>query len=582
MARVQFSHQTNLAEDRIMPLSDEKAKPEEWSNPEDLPDDLPDVMSFDPELLPNAFRLRVLDISGRMSCPPDFSAASIVVAAAAVIGRKLTIRPKRFDDWNVVPNLWGCVVGRPGLMKTSAIQQAIHPLKVLARDAVEAYEKKTRERQAEKELAVMKAKRLRKDVQAAIDSGEVDEHILKKQLIDARKTEESECPPLRRYLTMDATYEATADMLVESPNGFLQFRDEMAGWWASLMKEGQENARSFLLECWNGDGDYYIDRIGRGRMHVPSNTVSVLGATQPGKLRSYLQGAIRGDSSDDGMIQRHQILVWPDASGDWNKVDAWPDNRAKNDVLEVFRRLDKIEPFSIGARQDLGDDFPYLRFTDDAQAVFDDWFGRLERQLRSDKDPPHLESHFSKYRGLIPSLALIFHLIDVGQGPVGLVAIQRAINWHEYLASHAKRAYGGTHGVSVDAAKKILKRIADGELKDGFSVRDIYITHQSGLTTKEQAQEAIDILVDFGWLHTSKVTTGGRPSVICRLHPKISEFLNKGRIKRSKSPSKRTFETFGTSPAKDNVNFVSESVPNITPGKLPTDSEKDNLTRALV
>lgn len=354
---------------------------------------------------------------------------------------------------------------------------------------------------------------------------------------------------------MDSTYEAVSDMLVESPNGFLQYRDELAGWWASLSREGQENARSFWLESWNGDSDYYIDRIGRGRMYVPSNTISVLGATQPGKLRSYLQGAIRGDSSDDGMVQRHQMLVWPDASSEWKQVDAWPDNHAKADVLEVFRRLDRLDPIAIGAIQEDGDDLPYLRFTPEAQVVFDEWLGQLERQLRSDRDPAHLESHFSKYRSLIPSLALIFHLIDEGQGAVGITAISRAIQWDDYLASHARRAYGGSHGATIDAAKKLLKRIADGELKDGFSIRNVYISHQAGLATKEEAQEAVDVLEDFGWLRSVKIKTDGRPSITCQLHPKISECLKGEGIKSIKSPPAPPFDTFDTSPTQGNRDF---------------------------
>jgi len=40
------------------------------------------------------------------SPPPDFVAVGVIVSAPAVIGRKVAIRPKRQDDWAVVPNLW--------------------------------------------------------------------------------------------------------------------------------------------------------------------------------------------------------------------------------------------------------------------------------------------------------------------------------------------------------------------------------------------------------------------------------------------------------------------------------------------
>jgi hypothetical protein len=43
---------------------------------------------------------------GPCACPRDFVAVGVIVSAAAVIGRKVAIRPKRHDDWAVLPNLW--------------------------------------------------------------------------------------------------------------------------------------------------------------------------------------------------------------------------------------------------------------------------------------------------------------------------------------------------------------------------------------------------------------------------------------------------------------------------------------------
>jgi hypothetical protein len=43
---------------------------------------------------------------GPCACPRDFVAVGVIVSAAAVIGRKVAIRPKRQDDWVVLPNLW--------------------------------------------------------------------------------------------------------------------------------------------------------------------------------------------------------------------------------------------------------------------------------------------------------------------------------------------------------------------------------------------------------------------------------------------------------------------------------------------
>jgi putative DNA primase/helicase len=97
----------------------------QWPEPQPVPRGRPPVPRFDDALLPEALRSWVADVAGRMQCPPDFVAVGIIVSVAAVVGRKIAIRPKRQDDWAVVPNLWGLAVGPPGLMKSPALAEAL-------------------------------------------------------------------------------------------------------------------------------------------------------------------------------------------------------------------------------------------------------------------------------------------------------------------------------------------------------------------------------------------------------------------------------------------------------------------------
>lgn len=85
-----------------------------WPEITPLPVGLPPVRPFDPRVLPDVFRGWIVDIAERTQCPIDFPAAGAMVALAGVVGRKIGIRPKRMDDWLVVPNMWGVIVGRPG------------------------------------------------------------------------------------------------------------------------------------------------------------------------------------------------------------------------------------------------------------------------------------------------------------------------------------------------------------------------------------------------------------------------------------------------------------------------------------
>jgi hypothetical protein len=81
-----------------------------------------------------------MDISDRMQCPPDFVAIPAMVALGSVIGRKVSLRPQRKTDWYEVPNLWGCIVGRPGAMKSPAMDEALKPLHRLEAEARKANE----------------------------------------------------------------------------------------------------------------------------------------------------------------------------------------------------------------------------------------------------------------------------------------------------------------------------------------------------------------------------------------------------------------------------------------------------------
>ena len=54
-----------------------------------------------------------------MQCPIEFLAVGAMVAAGSVVGNRIGVQPKKHDTgWIEVPNLWGAVVGRPGVMKS--------------------------------------------------------------------------------------------------------------------------------------------------------------------------------------------------------------------------------------------------------------------------------------------------------------------------------------------------------------------------------------------------------------------------------------------------------------------------------
>ncbi len=135
--------------------------------------------------------------------------------------------------------------------------------------------------------------------------------------------------------------------------------------------------------------------------------------------------------------------------------------------------------------------------------------------------PPAWESHLGKYRSLVPSLALIFHLVDRGGARIGLDAWLRAETWAEYLETHARRIYDGFFRPQVAPTQALAEKIRTGALTSPFKLRDVYRPQWSNLTTRSEAELAVETLVDANWLSAEEVAgTMGRPTVAYHINPK--------------------------------------------------------------
>ena len=314
-----------------------------WDDPQPLPNDLLPVEPFEPEMLPEAIREWVTDVSDRMQCPPDFPAVGAMVALSSVLGTKVGIGPKRRDDWLVIPNLWGAIVGRPGVMKSPALSETMKPLDRLAIKANEAYNQAMTEHAAKVKIAEMRASANEGKAKKLVEKGKHEE--AERMLLDQTCDDKIPAPVCRRYKATDATVEALGEILIGNPFGVLAYRDELSGLLRSLDKEGQDGARAFYLQAYDGNQSYTFDRIGRGlNKHIPTVCLSVLGGIQPGKIQSYIHAAISGGSGDDGLLQRFGLLVYPDVQGPWIHVDRYPDTEAKNRAFKVFEYFDAIVP----------------------------------------------------------------------------------------------------------------------------------------------------------------------------------------------------------------------------------------------
>ncbi len=492
----------------------------EWEDPIPLKEELEPVAVFDVErMLPDILRPWIVDITERMQVPADFLAATCVVVLGSLIGRKVGIFPKAYDDWLVIPNLWGAVVGRPSLLKSPAIAEIMKPINKLAENAIQKHEEECQQYE-QKEMWLEAQKLARKEeMKKAAAKGSA--------MLEMPQFERISKPILKRYKTEDATSQKIGEILLENPQGILIHRDELAGWLNSLDKYGHEGDRAFYLESWNGNGSFSVDRITRGTLHIPALCLSVIGGIQPGPLSSYIHQASMGGIGDDGLLQRFQVLVWPDTPKSWKNVDRVPNMNAVSKAFEVFKKLDAFEPFEPSLNEPF--ETYKLRFSFNAQKLCDEWRCSLEQRLRNGDLNPSLESHLAKYRSLMPSLALIFYLVETvgrGQKPVAvdIQSARQGMLWCEYLETHARRLYASGQDPFMDSARALIERIRRGDLSDGFTPRKVYHgKHWSKLDTPAKVTGGIKILEEFGWVKTEVFKTGGHPTTKVTLHPCLKE-----------------------------------------------------------
>ena len=530
----------------------------EWVEPLPIPTgDLLPVEVFDcDKLLPPVLREFVKDCAYRTQTPPDLIAAPLMGMLSALLGANYRMHPKQYDDWAEVPNLWSMIIATPGSMKTYCLSEALKPIKFLAATARETYEEEfeayTRDFKGYeieyKALNSVLREALKKKLKS--QSSEQSEKIallIKDYRAQMEELYKPEFPFEKRYMTSDSTIEMLQELLKRNATGLLVERDEIISLLMSFEMSGREADRGFYLAGWNGGGDYHVDRIGRGSTYVPHLCLSIVGTTQPEKIQAYISKNTAA-LANDGLIQRFQLMVYPNSLPERKYIDQWPSTEAKNAVYDVVRTISQGD-FLREHKQALNAHFKKKNDSDEeevliisfhfdkpAQALFKRWFEGLEKKIDAEEETI-LKEHLSKYRGLIPSLALILHVVEIASSdskdyhPVSLESLQRAILWHSYLESHARRIY--SMGMNNSAEKAVLAlsdKLLKGDIEDGFSVRTLYRKNYKGLgRNSELIKEACEELEELNWLRSTYTPASKQQSAITIYH--INPAIQSGHIK---------------------------------------------------
>jgi hypothetical protein len=472
---------------------------EPWPEPKPI-FGLPPVASIDPDIISQPFRAHCQDVAQRMQVPLDYAYAAQVVTLSAVIGRRMLVQPKALDtSYRIVANLWGVVLGLSGSMKSPVVDDITQPTRAVQdkwqleyQEAVEQYQKD--KEQYETDLAEWKK------------NGRVGE----------RPTAPEE-PHLKQLLVNDSTYEDVHRIMAHNPAGIFLNRDELSGWLSMLDRPERGGERAFYLTAWAGKYSYNVGRIGRKVPPVPHACASLLGTMTPDRLKSYLinRESKSGPAElNDGLLQRLQVLVWPDLTRTYQHVDSVP---SVSNAQRIYTKILELDP-----------DTPTLWRWDPkkAQELYRAWDTDMKNnKVRHPETRDELRSHLSKYDKLLCALALqdevatrILERQRIGavSAPdkpyrfIRVEALERAIKACAYLETHARRAYFCVQSPELAAAAVLADRIRQRKLKDRFSLWDVYHNNWELLGDRWRVERAVVVLIDAGWLREEAPETANR------------------------------------------------------------------------
>ena len=352
-----------------------------WAD-ESFPPDLP------PGLLPPVLDKFVTDELERKGVERGAVALAALVASAAAIPAGFEVQVKQHDTGHKDrPIMWGALVGPPAARKTPVLNEVVRPLKAVEDGWFEDDKPKLRAYKA----AHAKWK----------NTGQKNGEL------------EPERPRERRKIINDTTVEALGPILRDNPNGVLSYTDELSGWIGSMdaYKPGKATSKDqpFWLQAKQGNA-YVVDRVTRDPMRVARAAVHVLGGIQPDVIQKFVS-----DFSGNGMLQRFLLVIMGTSE---RTIDRAPDEAASSDWCRAIETLAHLHDSDI---------VPLFRFSPEADVHRREIEAFRDRLVNDPDIPPPLQGWIGKLESEWSRIALVFHLLQWADAPLGDVIPPAAV-----------------------------------------------------------------------------------------------------------------------------------------------------------
>jgi len=483
----------------------------------------PAIPPFPVDLIPEPLRDWVVDTTERLGVPPEVMWAPAIAGFGSLIGRTRRIYPKSVDDgWYEEPTFWSLLIAPPTTKKSQAMKRAVRPLLDLEDELAKDFQAKLSALDAQRRVLEIRIKSVEDKVKNAAKKSDVKKLTEAQTELEELLREQAAIPASAPRLSVtDATIEKVQVMLAENPKGLILVRDEFDGQLQKMNTVGHENDRAFLLEGYNTDAHYSVDRMSRESIRI-APSISITGTIQPDTVAPLIKSAIK-TGGGDGFLTRFQLPVLYGlddvVEGHDRQANASAQARAKTVASQLLKGAqahmshpDKPEP-------------PTVRFAPDAQHHADKWRASLQARAKDSaiRKHPAFMSHLGKTEAFGMRLALLFHVIEEVAGnkstTVTLEQAQAATATADYFLRHAEIMYGVYQDIALKNAEYLLRRFRNGTLADGQNVTDY---QRSAKKLADEIDAALRLLERHGYVRVHEIpNSGARSTRMVYINPAI-------------------------------------------------------------
>ena len=484
-----------------------------WDDPLPLNIDEPPVINAD--ILPSWLGAYALAVSRNVQTPEALSVMVALGIVATCLQRKFVVLPHGTEDYKETLALWAITVLPPSERKSAIVSIMTDPFNKWEQEQAEALKERIIETRNTRAILNKKIEKLRKDAADAENNTEMATILDEIREVELNMPEEIYAPKL---WASDITPERLQDMLVEQGEKMSLISDE-AGIFnimGGMYNKGTVNLDVFL-QGYTGSS-IRVERKGRPPANLNNPALSFCLTVQPKVIEEFSKGS-KDSFRGKGLLARFLFCIPKPVLGTRNVRSSTP---IPSDVKAAYergiRRLLDIEQHEEPVA---------LTFSDEARELWYDFWQTVEDAMAPDRELYELADWAGKLHGNVARIAGLLHIVENGGQSltIGLESTRRAIHLGSLLIEHAKKAFNEM-GISETYRKamRLYKWIRDNKLKE-FTKQKCQNNFGTLFKSADEVDAPVRMLEHHNIIREFTVGTGGRPSVVYKVNPKLLEML---------------------------------------------------------